>query len=85
VLLALAGCAGSPAPQGGAPDPGAVLGPMPTTGAGPAEHEHAAFRSGGMLMVRKGGTIVDLGVNETGDAIQLPRLVTVARLVLARL
>jgi len=44
----------------------------------------AAFRSGGMLMVRKGGTILDLGVNETGDAIQLPRLTTVARIALTR-
>ena len=45
----------------------------------------AAFRSGGMLMVRQGATIVDLGVNETADAIALPRLVTVARIALARL
>jgi len=44
-----------------------------------------AFRSGGMLMVRKGDTIVDLGVNMTADGIALARLVTVARIVLPRL
>jgi hypothetical protein len=44
----------------------------------------AAFRSGNMLMVRKGNTIVDFGVNETADAIALARLMTVARIVLPR-
>jgi hypothetical protein len=44
----------------------------------------AAFRSGGMLMIRKDNTIVDLGVNMTADEIAQARLVTIARIVLPR-
>ena len=44
----------------------------------------AAFRSGGMLMVRTGNTILEFGVNMTGDEIAQARLVTVARIVLPR-
>jgi hypothetical protein len=45
----------------------------------------AAFRSGDMLMVRKGGTILDLGVDEVDDAVALARLTTIARIVLPRI
>jgi hypothetical protein len=44
----------------------------------------AAFRSGGMLMIRKDNTIVELGVNMTTDEIAQARLVTIARIVLPR-
>jgi hypothetical protein len=45
----------------------------------------AAFRSGSMLMIRKGDTIVELGVNYTDDDIAQARLVTIARIVLPRI
>jgi hypothetical protein len=37
-----------------------------------------------MLMIRKGNTIVELGVNMTTDEIAQARLVTIARIVLPR-
>jgi hypothetical protein len=44
----------------------------------------AAFRSGGMLMIRKDSAIVELGVNMTADEIAQARLVTIARIILPR-
>jgi hypothetical protein len=44
----------------------------------------AAFRSGGMLMIRKDNTILELGVNMTTDQIAQARLVTIARIILPR-
>jgi hypothetical protein len=44
----------------------------------------AAYRTGNLLMIREGNTIVELGVNDVDGAIAPARLETLARIALPR-